>query len=301
MLVAGTLLATALRFAWPVPAAASVELTDERTIGDERRKIVLTMRLRVEPDPATGHAAARLSDARLISINGTSAGTPDPTPTLLGTAGMMASITPTMVVDRDGRYVETRDLERMTREIWGVAGLPVPAAGAGALSRLLSDVAAEDWNAWVGAWIGNGLAVGESTETERTMSLRGGARRVRMTQRALEPSTPAGRTKLEASAVYASDVVRLSTRGALIDLAREAKILKGNDLAASERFLEEARYSPLTDTLTVELETATMRPLFAERHRSCSAAHGKLNVEGRETRTHRFTWEGETSPPERDE
>jgi hypothetical protein len=297
MIAAGLWLATALRFAWPAEAEARVELTDVREIGDESRAIVMTMRLRVAPDAATGHVVARLSDPQLVSINGKSAGTPDPTPTLLDTAGMMACITPTMVVDRDGRYLETQELERMTRDIWGVAGLPVPPGAAESFGRLLSDVAAEDWNAWVGAWIGNALAVGESAETERTMSLRGGARRVRLTQRALAPSSPDGRTKLEASAVYASEVVRLSTRGSLIDLAREAKILKGNDPAASERFLEEARYSPLTDTLNVELETATMRPLVAQRARTYAAAHGKLKVEGRETRTHRFTWVADNPPP----
>jgi hypothetical protein len=159
----------------------------------------------------------------------------------------------------------------------------------------LSDVAAEDWNAWVGAWLGNQLAVGESAESERRMQVRGTVGLVRLKQRGLAPSVPDGRTKLDATAVYPSESVRLATRGVLIDMAHDAKKLKRDDPAASERFLESARYSPLTETLTVELETATMRPLFAERIRSFSAVHGRLKVEGRERRAHRFTWVSEGS------
>ena len=48
--------------------------------------------------------------------------------------------------------------------------------------------------------------------------------------------------------------------------------------------------SPMTTTLTAEPEAATMRPVFAERTRTFSAVKGKHKVEGRERRTHRFTW-----------
>jgi hypothetical protein len=111
-----------------------------------------------------------------------------------------------------------------------------------------------------------------------------------LTRRGLAPSAPEALTRLEASAVYPSEAVRLYTRGFLIDLAREAKELGDDDPVASQRFIEKARYSPLTVTLTAELESATMRPLFAERTRTFSAVHGRHKVEGRERRTHRFTW-----------
>jgi len=290
MLLVGTVLVAALRFAWPAHAEAQVELTDERTVGDESRTIVMTMRLRVEPDAGGDRLVVRLSDAKLASIDGASAADTDSARTLLAVGRVMKSITPTMVVDPNGRYLETRDVDRLTREVLAAAGLPSLPVGFDAFSQMLSDVAAEDWSAWVGAWVGNQLAVGESTESVKDMQLRGGLVPVRLTRRGLTPSVPDGRTRLEASAVYPSESVRQYTRGFLIDLAREAKELGDDDPVASVRFLDKARYSPLTETLTVELETATMRPLFAERTRSFSAVKGKHKVEGRERRTHRFTW-----------
>jgi hypothetical protein len=293
MVVLGAVIVAALRFAWPAHAEARVELTDERIVGHESRTIVMTMRLRVEPDPGTDRYVVRLSDAKLVSVDGAAPGDIDPAHTLLAVSRVMKRITPTMVIGRDGRYLDTRDVDRMTQEVLAAAGLPSPPVGVDAFSQLLSDVAAEDWSAWVGAWVGNQLAAGESTESERTMQLGGAMVPVRLTRRGLTPSVPDGQTRLEATAVYPSESVRSYTKGFLIDMAREAKELGDNDPVASQRFLDKARYSPLTETLTAELETATMRPLFADRTRSFSAVKGKHKVEGREKRTHRFTWVAE--------
>ena len=73
-------------------------------------------------------------------------------------------------------------------------------------------------------------------------------------------------------------------------LEARRKELGDKDPVASVRFLESAQYGPLTQTLTVEMQAATMRPLFAERTRSFSAVKGKHRVDGLERRTHRFTW-----------
>jgi hypothetical protein len=271
MLVLGVLLAAGLRFAWPAHAEAQVELTDVRSVGDERRTIVMTMRLSVEPDAGTDRVVVRLSDSRLKSIDGSSPGDTDPAHTLLAVGRVMKHITPTMVISRDGRYLDTRDVDRLARDVLGSVGLPSLPVGSDAFANLLSDIAVEDWSTWVGAWLGKGQASDD----------------------------PSAHARLTASAVSSSDAVRTYTQGFLIDMAREAKELGDNDPVASMRFLETAVYSPMTTTLTVELETATMRPLFAERTRTFSAVKGKHKVEGRERRTHRFTWaaEGESSPP----
>ena len=262
MLVLGTLLVAAMQFAWPPHAEAQVELTDERSVGEESRTVVMTMRLRVEPDAGTDRVVVRLSDARIKSIDGSSPGDTDPAHTLLAVGRVMKNLTPTMVISRDGRYLETRDLDRLVHDVLSAVGLPSLPVGSDAFANLLSDVAAEDWSTWVGAWLGNGQ----------------------------ESNDPHAHTRLTASAVDSSDAVRMYTRGFLIDLAREAKELGDNDPVASERFLEKAVYSPMTTTLTAELETATMRPVVAERTRTFSAVKGKHKVEGRERRTHRFTW-----------
>jgi len=279
-----------LRFAWPSAGEAQVELTDERSVGDQSRTIVLTMRLRIEPDGASDRRVVRLSDARLVSIDGASPGDVDPEHTLFAVGRVMKCVTPTMIIGREGRYLETRDLDRLVREVLEAAGFPAPPPGLDSFSRLLDDVASEDWSTWIGAWIGEQLAPGEKTESSMELPLDGAQVPVHFTRRGLTPSAPEGTTRLEASAVYPSESVRRYTSGFLIDMAREAKELGDDDPFASARFLESARYGPLTQTLTVELETATMRPLFAERTRTFVAVHRKHRVQGRERRTHKFTW-----------
>lgn len=122
------------------------------------------------------------------------------------------------------------------------------------------------------------------------MDLNGASVPLRMKCRGLQPVEPGGHTRLEAQAVYPSESVRHYTAGFLTDLAREAKELDDFHPDLSLRFLQSATYSPMTQTLTVELETATMRPVFAERLRTFSASKGRHKVEGRERRAHRFTW-----------
>jgi hypothetical protein len=249
-----------LQFHWPIGSGAIVELIDERSVGDQARTIVMTMRLRVEPDGATDRVVVRLSDAQLVSIDGASPGSTDPSHTLLAVGRVMKRLTPTMIVGSDGRFQEVRDLDRLMPEVLGAAGFPEPPPGLVAVfADFFTDLAAEDWSTWVGAWLGKQVA-------------------------------PGARTRLEASVVYPSEAVRLYAQGFLIDLAREARELGDRDPVASQRFIEKARYSPLTVTLTAELEAATMRPLFAERRRTFSAVHGGHKVEGLERRTHRFTW-----------
>ena len=292
MVAAAALLLTALRFAWPPGAAAQVELTDERSVGDDRRTIVMTMKLQVEPDAGTDRVVVRLSDARLVSVDGSAPGDIDPGDTLLAVGRVMKCITPTMVVGRDGRYLGTRDLDQLARAVLAAAGLPPLPMGGEAFSQLLGDVAAEDWSTWVGAWLGSTLEPGEGEDSERNMQLGGATVPVRLSRRGLTPSEANGRTRLEASAVYPSDAVRKSTQGLLIDMARDAKEL-GDSPEISMRFIETAKFSPLTVTLTTELETSTMRPLVAERLRTFSAVKGRHKVEGRERRVHRFTWSAE--------
>ena len=254
-----------LRFAWPAHGVARVEITDERSIGTESRTVVLTMRLRVEPDGESDRLLVSLSDAKLVSIDGQTASNADPAHTLLAVGRVMRSVTPTMVVARDGRFRGTRDSARMTQEVLSAAGFPAIPPGFSAFERFLTDVAAEDWGGWVEDWIGQPFV----------------------------PVEPGGRAHLEAFAVYPSSAVRSYTSGFLIDLAREAKELGTANPEVSLRFLERAEYSPMKESRSLDVESATMRPLLAERVRTFSATKGRHTVDGRERRTHRFEWETE--------
>ncbi len=287
----------ALRFAWPPHGDATVELRDERSVGDESRTIVMTMHLHVEPDVDSGRVVVRLSDAHLVSIDGQTPGDVDAAHTLLAVGRVMKSITPTIVVSREGRFLETRDANRLLVAVLRSAGFPAMPPATEAMEHVLSDLAAEDWTTWVGAWIGRIPEPGAWEESERDLDLNGSRVSVHLKHRVLDRSGSETHTRLEAEAVYPSDAVRDYTSGFLIDLAREAKELGDEDPVASLRFLESARYGPMAQTLTVELETVTMRPIFAERLRTFSASNGRHKVDGRERRTHRFTWEPPSPDP----
>jgi hypothetical protein len=283
-----------LRFAWPEHGDAQVELTDERSVGDESRSVVLSMRLHVAPDASTDRLVVRLSGVRVVSVDGAPAAAADPARIALAVARVLKRVTPVIVVGRDGRFVESRELDRVAEEVLTAAGFPeLPPelhALAESVSELVNTVAVEDWSEWVGSWVGENVAPGEWTQADRDMELDGSRVTVHTMRRGLEPGELPGRTRLQASAVYPSSCVRNYTSGFLIDLAREAKELGDDDPVASERFLERARYSPVRETLTVELESATMRPITSERVRTFSASHGRHTVEGRERRVHRFAW-----------
>ena len=255
MTTLAVLAAAALRFGWPEHGDAIVELTDERTVGDTSRTIVLTMRLHVEPDTAADRLVVRLGEAKLVSLDGASASDADPQHTLLAVGRVMKCLTPTMVVGRDGAFLETRDADRMLLNVLQAAGFPAPPPVLDSFKHLLNDVAAEDWSAWVGAWIGNELAPGESNHVEREMDLRGTRVPLRVTRRGLRPTAPHGHTRIEAQAVYPSEAVQHYTAGFLVDLAREAKELDDFHPDLSLRFLRSATYGPMTQTLTVEVET----------------------------------------------
>lgn len=254
-----------LRFAWPAHGVARVEVTDERTVGTESRTVVMTMRLHVEPDGTSDRLLVRLSDAKLVSIDGRTPTDADPAPTLLAVGRVMKSVTPTLVVDRDGRFLEARDTARTTQDVFREAGFPSSPPIAELFERFLTGVAAEDWGTWVESWIGQRFV----------------------------PSEPAGRAHLETHAVYPSSAVRAYTSGFLIDLAREAQLLGDEHPEASLRFLESADYGPMKESRTLDVESATMRPLLVERVRTFSATRGSFTVDGRERRAHRFVWEAD--------
>jgi hypothetical protein len=285
-----------LRFAWPVRGDATIELSDERSVGDERRSVVIEMHLHVEPDATSDRLVLRFSDARIVSVDDVPIASVNPAGMRIAVARVMRIATPTILVDRDGRYAESRDLDGVARGVLAAAGFPGMPPGLDSFKNLLRDAASGDWYAWVGAWLGSRLKPGEWTRTESTWELDGTRVPVKAARRGLSSSGAAGRTRLEVQAVYPSESVRRYTGGFLIDMAREAKELGDDDTVASARFLEHAQFSPVTETLTVDLETATMRPILAERTRTFSAVARGHWVSGSERRAHRFTWSPGSEP-----
>lgn len=278
-----------LRFAWPIPSSARVEITDERRLGDERRSTVLELTLTAARDGDSDRTVVRFRDARITRIDGAPADRADPSSVAAAVARVMKRAIPTMVIDRDGSYLESRDLDRVAQELFEAAGVPLPFLARDATRALLTDAAAMDWNAWVGAWLGVQLAQGDWVSQTGETEIDGERVPVKVTRRGLGAGSQPATTRYSLDLLYPSDAVRHYTSGFLVDMARGAGEL-AEDHVANLRFLEGAVFSPLSETITIELETKTMRPLSVERMRSFQANAGRHQVQGRERRAHRFVW-----------
>ena len=285
-----------LRFAWPERASAIVELSTERRVGDIALSVVVRSRLDVTPEAPPGHRLLRFHDPAIVSIDGVPFAKARPDTEASDVARVVRSMTPSFVVDDAGRYLEARESDRMIREVLAVLGRPGLPFGMSAFSGLVGEVAPRDWQAWVELWIGDAQLPGEWTRLDRVMPFDGALAPVKLVRKAVPPLGGAGRTRLVLEAEYPSDAVRTYTTGVLIDLAVEAERL-GDDVRANRKWIEKAAFSPVEEAITVELETATLRPLYVERVRSFFAENDGFRVEGTERRLHRFEWlEGEASP-----
>ena len=279
----------ALRFAWPERTTAIAELTSERRVGEVALSVVVRSRLDVGPEAPPGHRLLRFSDPAIVAINGVPFERARRDTEASDVARVVRAMTPSFVVDDAGRYLEARETDRLIQEVLAAAGLPLPPFGMNAFADLVKDVAISDWQAWVELWIGDTLLPGEWTRLDRVMPFDGALTPVKLVRKGVPPLGGAGRTRLVLGAEYPSDAVRTYTTGVLIDLAVEAERL-GEDVRANRKWIERAAFSPVEEEITVELETATLRPLHVERVRTFFAENDGFRVEGRERRVHRFEW-----------
>ncbi|HEX6851668.1 MAG TPA: hypothetical protein VF139_09705 [Candidatus Polarisedimenticolaceae bacterium] len=278
-----------LRFAWPERAAAIVELTTERRVGEVALSVVVRSRLDVAPEAPPGHRLVRFSKPTIVSIDGVPFAKARTDTEASDVARVVRSMTPSFVVDDAGRYLEARDADRMIREVLAAVGLPDLPFGMSAFAGLVGEVAPRDWQMWVELWIGDALLPGEWTRLDRVMPFEGALAPVTLIRKRVPPVGGADHTRLLLEAEYPSDAVRTYTTGVLLDLAIEAERL-GDDVRANRKWIESARFSPVEETITAELETATLRPIVVERVRSFFAENDGFRVEGTERRVHRFEW-----------
>ena len=256
--------ANPLRFAWPVPATARVEISDERALGDRRRSIVLAATLRADRDGESDQMLLRFEGARLVSIDDVAADRADAGSIARAVAEVMKHALPTMVIARDGSYVESRDLDRVIKEIFESAGVPFPFEIRDAMQELLTDVAAQEWNSWVTAWVGLRLAPGDWTRESRDVEVAGVTLPAVVTWRALGTGAEVGTSRYELTMIHPSDSVRHYTSGFLVDMARQAGEL-GEDPVINLQYLKKATFSPLTERITIpELRDEVVRRIDAK-------------------------------------
>jgi hypothetical protein len=278
-----------LRFAWPERAAAIVELTTERRVGDVALSVVVRSRLDVTPEAPPGYRLLRFSDPAIVAIDGVPFEKALPDTEASDVARVVRALTPSFVVDEAGRYLEARDTDRLIREVLAALELPELPFGMSAFAGLVTEVAPRDWQAWVELWIGDALMPGEWTRLDRVMPFDGALAPVKLVRKGVAPLGGAGRTRLVLEAEYPSYAVRTYTTGLLLDLAVEAERL-GDDVRVNQAWIEKAAFSPVEETITAELETATLRPIQVERVHTFFAENDGFRVEGRERRVHRFEW-----------
>lgn len=279
-----------LRFAWPAGSAATVELKTERSIGGTSRSLVLRQRLHVEAAGESGDLLIRATRPRIVAINGAPYASSRRDPVGRDVARVMARILPSFTVSADGEFLDHRDTERTVRAVMEEVGLPFLPFGLSAFEEMVKGVARSDWQAWVELWRGDLLLPGEWTRSDRVVDFEGVPVAVKLIRRGLEPIGGAAHSRFQIEVEYPSPAVRSYTTGFLIDLALDAEEL-ADDVLENREWVDEARFSPVTEIITIEMETATMRPLVVDRARSFFAVHGDHRVDGRERRTQRFQWE----------
>ncbi len=277
-----------LRFAWPVPSSATVDLLVERRVGSTFRSIEVRMRLDALPE-SEGRTLVRLHDPRILTIDGVPFARARKDTESYDVARILRAITPSFVVGDGGEYLEDREIGRVVRAVLAEAGFEGRPLAMEAFEELVSRVGPSDWHAWTELWLGSTLAPGDGVRTREIVVFEGDLVPVTIVRKALEPGG-AGRMRLETTAEFPSEAVRSYCVGFLLDLAVAADEL-GDDVVANRRFANEARFSPVIETVAASLEPKTLRPLEVDRTRSFWAVGGKHTVEGRERRRHRFEWD----------
>lgn len=277
-----------LAFAWPVPSSATLDLLVERHVGTAFRSIEMRMRLDARRE-SEGRLLVRLHDPRILTIDGIPFARARKDTESYDVARVLRAITPSFVVSDRGEYLEERETGQLVRAVLAAAGFERPPLAMEAFEDLVSRVGPSDWHAWTELWLGSTLAPGDFLRSRQVVVFEKDLVPVTVVRKALEAGT-AGRSRLETIAEFPSDAVRSYTVGFLLDMAIDAEE-SGEDVLANRRFVEEARFSPVTETVAALLETATLRPLEVDRTRSFWAVGGKFTIEGRERRRHRFVWD----------
>lgn len=152
------------RFAWPVPAVATVVSEAEKDgVASTARYVI---RLAAADD---SELALDFTDFELLTLNGEDAHEPRIAAQLAPLAAVTAAL-PTIRLTPDGEYRGTRSLNLMLQRILALLPEDMDPAQRDQLARglrspamqtLMQQKSGEVWNLWVGAWNGLVLEAGE--------------------------------------------------------------------------------------------------------------------------------------------
>lgn len=282
LLLAAPTLADPLRFAWPVPAQALVTVEASKA----GHSVSSSLTLKVSQD---AEALTRLdfSDARLLTVDGR-----DLLPDEEHTFGPLAAAMPSLLVDKAGRVVEVLGLEPLTEGLVAAS----PEAGRAGLRRALASPrvqadlkakAAEDWQAWVGLWLGREVESGRPLVLSTTSQVLGTRVQATGTLAHLGPAAgfPAGAVRLRLELTAAGKDLAQAVYGGLAEAAREAMRPLGD---LSPEWIEAA-----SRTQSVELvaDPGTLRPYRVDREtRTLVRLRGEPAQIQIETKSFRFEW-----------
>jgi len=268
------------RFAWPVPAAATVVSEAEKD------GVASTARYAIRLDTAEdGELALDFADFELLTLNGEDAREPRIAAQLAPLAAVTAAL-PTMRLTVDGEYRGTRSLNLMLQRILALLPQDMDAAQRDQLARglrspamqtLMQQKSGEVWNLWVGAWNGLGLEPGEelSGTTPITIMGREVAQRIVIEHLGADAAYPGSARLRMTTVLEGPDVLALLGR-----IEHETAGQSGDYRAASSRNVTE-----------VTTRAADLRPhrVQSETEVVVRDASGRAHRQ-RERKVYRFEW-----------
>lgn len=263
------------RFAWKVPCRVPVE---ERI---EKDGVTMRARFTLSAKSEGDEVLVNWDGMQIVEVNG-QAMTPELQSQLAPLLVVMLAL-PTLVVSRDGHWKGARGMnELLDRMIAAKLISPNPEAIAAMRSpqtqAAVSASVGDQWNAWVGAWIGWTAAPGDKVDAMRATSL--GGREIPTRVRAEHLGTTAdGTVRLAATTTIGGEEAMRAVAGFAEGLTPKAKGLDAGAMHLSK-----------VTRVEVETDPATLQPRRARYAEDITVEAPEKTRSSRTVREDRFDW-----------
>ncbi|MFM1871084.1 MAG: hypothetical protein RL398_506 [Planctomycetota bacterium] len=289
--------AAPLVFAWPLPATAWVTKVGTKPTGTAKLRYRIDLAAvaadAAEPDRPV-ELRLRQTDFSFVEINGQDA-TTEAMQKALAQANALTQAVPDVVVDAAGAFVRIDGLDamitRVTEYMATSKGMTEQqrrriefSMKAPTMRATLQQSCGDDWNLWVGAWVGTALRPGESLRGEGNLPV-------------LTTTLPGTTTMQHHGEVEGRPGCVRLTRTVVVEgdeaTARFAAAIKKMAAAGGKPPVEFDQLQSMRAELQAEVvvEAATLRPMRATRTKTI-----RMQVEGQEPReqvetaTFEFEW-----------
>ncbi len=281
-LLAAPTVAGPLRFAWPAPAQALVTVEASKA----GRIMSSSLTLKVSRD-AEGLTRLDFADARLLTVDGR-----DLPPGEEHAFGPLAAAMPSLLIGKDGRVQKVLGLGRLAEAL--VADSPEAkradlrrALASPKLRAELEAKAGEDWNGWVGVWLGREVPAGGRLALTATTEVLGDQVQSRgsIADLGRVEGDPAGAVRLRLELTADGPDLARAVFGALERMARDS----GQPLGGLG--LDKVETASRRDFVVLVADRSTLRPYRVETGtQSVFKLRGEAAQRQSETKSFRFDW-----------